>query len=66
MNITSAAGNLTLSWLVPSTNFVAQQSTDLQNWVDLTNPPVLNSTNLQKEVSLTLTNGSSFYRLKTP
>ena len=66
MNITPTNGNLTLSWIVPSTNFVMQESPDLGSWADMTNPPVLNLTNLQDEVILPPTNSSGFYRLKTP
>ena len=68
MNTTPANGNLTLSWIIPSTNFVLEQNLDLtsMNWTDVTNMPVLNLTNLQDEVTLPLTNGSGFYRLATP
>jgi len=66
MKITPANGNLTLSWVVPSTNFVMQQSSDLSSWTDVTNTPGLNLTNLQNEVTLPLTGGNTFYRLKTP
>jgi len=66
LNLTSAKPNLDLTWLVPSTNFVLQQSTDLASWMDLTNAPVLNLTNLQDEVVLSPTNRSGFYRLRTP
>jgi hypothetical protein len=68
MNTTPANGNLTLSWIIPSTNFVLEQNLDLTstNWTDATNMPVLNLTNLQDELTLPLTNGSGFYRLATP
>lgn len=66
MSITPSSGNLTLSWLVPSTNFIMQQSLDLGGWTNMTNLPVLNLTNLQDEVVLSLTGSSGFYRLKTP
>jgi hypothetical protein len=66
MNITPTNGTLMLSWLVPSTNFVMQQSSDLQNWTDMTNQPVLNLTNLQNEVILSPPSSSGFYRLTTP
>jgi hypothetical protein len=66
MNITPTYGNFTLSWLVPSTNFVMQQSSDLGSWTDMTNQPVLNLTNLQNEVMLSPSSSSGFYRLKTP
>jgi len=61
-----ASTNLTLAWTVPSTNFVLQQSTDLSSWSPVTNPPVLNLTNLQNQVTLPSSNSSGFYRLKTP
>lgn len=66
MNLTPANGNLTFSWIVPSTNFVMQQSSDLSSWTDVTNSPVLNLTNLQNQVTLAPSNSSGFYRLKTP
>jgi hypothetical protein len=66
MNLTPANGNFTLSWIVPSTNFVLQQSPDLGSWTDVTNTPVLNLTNLQNEVVLSSPGSNVFYRLKTP
>jgi hypothetical protein len=68
MNVTPANGSLTLSWTVPSTNFVLQQNPVLSatNWTAVTNPPVLNLTNLQDEVVLSPTNNHCFYRLRTP
>jgi photosystem II stability/assembly factor-like uncharacterized protein len=66
MNLTPSPTNVSLSWIIPSTNFVLQQSTDLTAWVDLTNPPTLNLTNLQNEVTLPLSASNSFFRLKTP
>lgn len=66
MNLTPTNGNLTLSWIIPSTDFGLQQSSDLMSWMDVTNPPVLNLTNLQNEVILPPAGSNSFYRLKTP
>jgi len=66
LNIAPANPDFKLSWTVPSTNFVLQQSAYLISWADLTNPPALNLTNLQDEVVLSPTNSSGFYRLKTP
>ena len=66
MSITPANGNLALSWIVPSTNFVLQQSSDLISWTDAVATPTLNLTNLQNEVTLPLTGSNTFYRLKTP
>jgi hypothetical protein len=66
LNIATANTNLDLSWIVPSTNFVMQQSSDLGSWMDMTNKPVLNLTNLQNEVMLSPSSSRGFYRLKTP
>ena len=66
LNLTPASGNLKLSWIMPTTNFVMQQCSDLGGWKDMTNKPVLNLTNLQNEVILSPTGSSGFYRLKTP
>lgn len=65
---TTSNNNLGFSWTVASTNFVLQQLTNLTktDWVELTNAVVLNCTNLQYQVTLPLTNGMGFYRLKTP
>lgn len=52
-------------WTVPSMNFVLQQSSNLENWANATNTPQLNSTNLQNEVFVPISNGNAFYRLKT-
>jgi hypothetical protein len=66
LNITPSDTNVLLSWLVPSINFVMQQSSDLGSWTDMTNTPVLNLTNLQNEVILSPASDNVFYRLKTP
>ena len=66
LGLTPTNGSFKLSWLIPSTNFVMQQSSDLASWSDVTNAPVLNFTNLQNEVILSPTGSSGFYRLKTP
>jgi hypothetical protein len=66
LKIAPSNNNLALSWIVPSTNFVLQQSSDLGSWTDMTNMPVLNLTNLQNEVVLSPPGSNAFYRLKTP
>jgi len=69
LSIAPSSNNLALSWLIPSTNFVLQQNSDLcaANWTDVTNnTPALNLTNLQNQVALPLAAGNAFYRLKTP
>jgi hypothetical protein len=61
-------GSLGISWIIPSANFVLQQSSDLAttNWSLVSNAPVLNLTNLQNQLALPLPAGNAFYRLKTP
>ena len=66
LNITPTNGNLMLSWIIPSTNFVLLQSCDLQSWTAMTNQPVLNLTNLQNQVVLSSPNSNCFYRLASP
>jgi photosystem II stability/assembly factor-like uncharacterized protein len=66
LKLTPSSGNIGLSWTIPSTNFVLQQSFDLYNWSVVTNAPVLNLNNLQNQVALPASNGSAFFRLSTP
>jgi len=65
LNIQKTDPNLTVSWLIPSTNFVLQQSADIAaaNWTPVTNNPVLNFTNLNQEVTVPATNITGFFRL---
>jgi hypothetical protein len=63
MNISPTNGNFTLSWTVPSTNFVLQQSPNLISWSSVTNMPALNLTNLNNELTLSPSNSSGFFRL---
>jgi hypothetical protein len=63
LNLAPSNSNLALSWLIPSTNFVVQQSPDLISWSSITDAPTLNLTNLNNELSLSPTNGSGFFRL---
>lgn len=64
----STRTNVMVSWLVPSTNFVLQQTGDLTSnqWSNVTNPPILNLTNLQNQVALPSPASQVFYRLTTP
>lgn len=66
MSINHGSPSVKLSWLVPSINFVLQQSTDLAAWSNIANSPALNLSNLQNEVEVPSMNGAGFYRLKTP
>ncbi len=65
LKLTSSGSNFALSWIVPSAHFELQQNDNLNtaSWVTLTNTPVLNFTNLQDEIALLPTGGSSFFRL---
>jgi hypothetical protein len=65
LNIKPANGKLALSWIVPSTNFVLQQNSNLSaaNWATLSNSPTLNLANLQDEIILSPSNSSGFFRL---
>lgn len=67
LNFTRSSDSTLISWIVPSQNFTLQENSDLTttNWLDVTNVPVLNLTNLQNEVVLPLSFISNrFYRLK--
>ena len=68
LSLQPSAGRLTLSWTEPSENFALQQSADLTatDWMEVTNLPTLNLTNLQNQVMLSPSNRCSFYRLKNP
>ena len=68
LNLAASGLSLALSWIVPSTDLIVQQNSDLTttNWVKVTNTPALNLTNLQNQVILPATNRSGFYRLATP
>jgi hypothetical protein len=65
LNIQSQAPNAEISWLLPSTNFVLQQTTDLttSTWTAVTNLPTLNFSNLNQEVTVPVINSSGFFRL---
>jgi len=67
MSITPASNSLTLSWIIPSCNFALQQNSDLTtaNWINVTNTPVLNLTNLQNQTTLPSPASNCFFRLKS-
>jgi len=58
-----SGANLLLSWILPSMNFVLQESPDLATWSYVQANPALNYTNLQLEATVPRPNGSRFYRL---
>jgi hypothetical protein len=55
-----------LSWIVPSRDFVLQQSADLitTSWTDISIPVSLNLTNLQQEAVLVPQSAHRFFRLR--
>ena len=63
LNLLLSNTNLTFSWIVPSSKFVLQESSDLVSWSNVTNTPTLNLTNLNDELTLSSSNSSGFYRL---
>jgi photosystem II stability/assembly factor-like uncharacterized protein len=63
LSLNTSTDNFLLSWLVPSTNFVVQQSPDLVSWSSITDAPSLNLTNLNNELTLSPSNSSGFFRL---
>ena len=67
LNLTPSGTNAVVSWLIPSLPFTLQQNPDLTttNLTSVTNPPVLNLTNLYNEVTLPLSSSNTFYRLQS-
>ena len=65
VEIAISRGSLTLSWIIPSTPFVLQESADLTaaNWVDVTVERTLNFSNLHYQATLPLSGDRRFYRL---
>jgi hypothetical protein len=65
LGIQATNGNIGISWLIPSTNFVLQQSTHLTatHWQPIARSPVLNFSNLHDEVAVPNTASNSFFRL---
>jgi len=63
LNLTASENGPIVSWTIPSLNFTLQQSVDLSSWTDVTNPPVVDVTNLQHQVALPPPSANTFYRL---
>ena len=68
LNLTASANQAGLTWTMPGTNFIVQQSSDpaATGWLTLTNEPTLNLSNLQYQLSLPMSNSMGFFRLSTP
>src|SRR5262249_53390423 len=68
LNILSTNGNVSVSWIIPSTNFVLKLTFDLasRNWTDVTNAPLFDPATLQHSVPASATAPNSFYRMMLP
>ncbi len=66
LTVSPSGGSLEISWLVPSTSFVLQQSLDLSstNWTAVPTDPTLNLTNLNYHLTVSPSLSQLFYRLK--
>ena len=65
LNILSTNGNVTLSWIIPSTNFVLQETFDLASgyWTDVPDTPSFDPATLQETVTRPATTANSYYRM---
>jgi hypothetical protein len=65
LNVQTTDGNASVFWLLPSTNFVLQQNSDLSttNWLTISANPTLNFSNLQQRISVPLSESNGFFRL---
>ncbi len=66
LDIRSPSDQLQISWVIPSSPFVLQESADLRtaDWTDVPTSLTLNLTNLHHEVTLASPADNRFYRLK--
>ena len=65
LSISPAGPTRVVSWLVPSMDFVLQQTSSLEApaWTEVDIVPTLNFTNLHYEITIPATSDSAFYRL---
>jgi hypothetical protein len=65
LSIARDNAGLTLSWIIPSANFVLQQSADLRtaDWTEVLTVPSMNYSNLWHEVVVAPSPDHRFYRL---
>ena len=66
LNVNLSGPELDLSWLVPSTRFVLQQTAALGSgaWADVSTAPRLDLSNLHERLSLIASPGNRYFRLK--
>jgi hypothetical protein len=67
LSIASHGLGLTVSWTLPSSRFVLQESSVLAptHWMDVATGPTLNFTNLNYETAVAPSGRSHFYRLRS-
>jgi len=65
LSIERSSSSFKVSWIVPSTDFMLQQSLNVTtpNWTNVTVPRTLDNTNVRYEVSLPPASRATFYRL---
>jgi hypothetical protein len=65
LNISPTNGSVTLSWVIPSTHLVPQQTFDLAsgNWTGVGIAPLFDPTTLQQSVTLPAVASNRFYRM---
>jgi hypothetical protein len=66
LNIDLVDTNVLVSWIIPSSDFKLQQTSDLgtEQWDDVSTVPTLNLSTLRNEVLLPLTSTNAFFRLR--
>lgn len=66
LTFTASNDSAVIAWVVPSSPFVLQQNSDLTipNWIEVTNTPALNLTNLHYQVVVPISVSNLFYRLR--
>jgi hypothetical protein len=65
LNILSTNASVRLSWIIPSTNFVLQETADLisTNWTEVADTSSFDPTTYQESVTRPATGSNSFYRM---
>lgn len=67
LRATRSSANIRLSWIIPALPFVLQSSPDFtpESWTDVPNAPTLNLNTLEHEVTLPISPGMNFFRLRS-
>jgi len=68
LQIAPASGNVSVSWTVPSSPFILQQTASLnaREWSTVPGAPVMNPETLAHEVTVPASNSGNFFRLSSP